>query len=71
MMCLLQRDSPAELRFGPSIFPLPEEMLQELRSTVVGWKHNPVICFRREPGGSNAEDSLARLKLAVLRQATR
>ena len=66
-----QNDSPAELRFMPNLFPLPVEMLRELKSTITKWKENQAIIHRLESVNNSPEDSLARLKSAVLRQVTR
>ncbi|KAG7379077.1 Nucleolar MIF4G domain-containing protein 1 [Phytophthora pseudosyringae] len=63
--------NPAELRFGPHVFPLPEEMLQELKNTLAEWRGNPSICYQRESAGSNAVESLAHMKRTVLQQVTR
>ncbi|KAF1794324.1 hypothetical protein GQ600_13962 [Phytophthora cactorum] len=64
-------NSPAELRFGPHLFPLPEEMLQELKTTIAEWRHNSSIYHQREPTESNPEEALAHMKSAVLQQVTR
>ncbi|KAG6591007.1 uncharacterized protein IUM83_11220 [Phytophthora cinnamomi] len=64
-------DSPAELRFTPNMFPLPEEMLRELEGTITEWMKTPNICCRRESILDKPEDSLARLKNVVLHQTVR
>ncbi|GMF59493.1 unnamed protein product [Phytophthora fragariaefolia] len=56
-------DGPAELRFMPSMFPLPEEMLRELESTILEWMKIPTVCCRR---GHKPEDTLAHVKSVVL-----
>ncbi|KAG3242203.1 hypothetical protein PI124_g12968 [Phytophthora idaei] len=61
-------NSPAELRFGPHLFPLPEEMLQELKITIAEWRHNSSIYHQREPTESNPEEALAHMKSAVLHE---
>ncbi|KAH7488798.1 hypothetical protein KRP22_008558 [Phytophthora ramorum] len=58
------RETPAELRFGPNIFPLPAEMLEELESTISQWEQSSSICYRRE----SSESDLDGLKRLVLRQ---
>ncbi|KAF4030429.1 hypothetical protein GN244_ATG17791 [Phytophthora infestans] len=63
-------NTPAELRFGPHLFPLPDEMLQELKNTSAEWKHDSSICRQRGSTQVNAEDSLALLKREVLQQVT-
>lgn len=63
-------NTPAELRFGPHLFPLPDEMLQELKNTSAEWKHDSSICRQRGSTQVNAEDSLALLKSVVLQQVT-
>ncbi|CAI5707104.1 unnamed protein product [Peronospora farinosa] len=65
------KDSPAELRFAPNLFPLPDEMLQELKNTITKWKENQSLIHRLESVHNNPEDSLTRLKSAVLRQVMR
>ncbi|KAL3674884.1 hypothetical protein V7S43_000810 [Phytophthora oleae] len=64
-------DQPAELRFAPSIFPLPKEMLEELETTASSWKGNPSICYKRKSVEINTEESLVRLKSDVLHQVMR
>lgn len=53
------------------MFPLPDEMLRELKSTVSMWMINQAICCRRESIQEKPEDSLASLKSAVLHQTVR
>ncbi|EGZ29550.1 hypothetical protein PHYSODRAFT_537819 [Phytophthora sojae] len=53
------------------MFPLPKEMLLELKSTISKWMQKSHICCRRELIQDETEDSLARLKYVVLHQAVR
>ncbi|CAH0516206.1 unnamed protein product [Peronospora belbahrii] len=65
------KKSPAELCFTPNMFPLPMEMLQELKQTLTKWKEEKhSIIHKLELVDNNFEDSLVRLKSAVLGQVT-
>lgn len=67
--CLLDAtpDSPAELRFMPNLYALPDEMMKELTSTVADWRETPALVHTR---AQSTPEALAQLKVTVLHHVT-
>lgn len=64
-------NNPAELQFAPHLFPLPEEMLLELKTTIAEWGRNLSICWQRQSIEGKNEETLVGLKKAVLEHILR